>query len=95
MKKFIIVVVLFALFATFFTAYAEIYPQTFVVDLINYEQNFTILVDFNDNEWVWEGIEDFNCGDIVAAIMEECGTPTIYDDKIVMIKYTGYIEGWQ
>lgn len=76
-------------------ASAEQYPQTFVVDLVNYEQDFMVLVDFNGNEWIWNGIEDFDCGDIVAAIMEERGTPTIYDDKIVMIRYAGYIEGWE
>jgi hypothetical protein len=53
-----------------------------------------ILVDFNGNEWMYEGVEDFDCGDIVAAIMEERGTPTIYDDEIVMIRYAGYMEGW-
>lgn len=95
MKKFIIVVVLFTLSATFFTAYAEIYPQTFVVDLVNHEQNYMVLVDFNGDEWIWEDVEDFDCGDIVAAIMEECGTPTVYDDKIIKIRYAGYMEGWE
>ena len=97
MKKFVIiwcVVVAFAILMGI-VACAEIYPQTFVVDLVNHEQNFMVLVDFNGNEWVYNGVEDFDCGDIVAAIMEECGTPTIYDDEIVMIRYVGYMEGWQ
>lgn len=97
MKKFVIiwcVVVAFAILMGI-GACAEIYPQTFVVDLVNHEQDFMVLVDFNGNEWVYNGVEDFDCGDIVAAIMEECGTPTIYDDEIVMIKYVGYMEGWE
>ena len=98
MKKFVIVwcivVACAILMGIVACASAEQYPQAFVVDLINYEQDFMVLVDFNGNEWIWQGIEDFDCGDIVAAIMEERGTPTIYDDEIVMIRYAGYMEGW-
>lgn len=95
MKRILTIMILFTLLVTFPIARAETYPQTFVVDLVNHEQNYMVLVDFNGNEWIWEGIEDFNCGDIVAAIMEERGTPTIYDDEIVKIRYTGYMEGWE
>lgn len=99
MKKFVIVwsivVACAILMGIMACASAEQYPQTFVVDRINHNQNYMILMDFNGNEWVYEDVEDFDCGDIVAAIMEECGTPTIYDDKIVMIRYAGYMEGWE
>ena len=99
MKKFIIVwsivIAIAILMGIVACASAEIYPQTFVVDLVNHEQNYMVLVDYNGNEWIYEGVEDFNCGDIVAAIMEERGTPTIYDDEIVMIRYAGYMEGWE
>jgi hypothetical protein len=99
MKKFAIVwsvvVALAILLGVAACANAETYPQTFVVDSVNHEQNYMVLVDFNGNEWIWEGVEDFDRGDIVAAIMEERGTPTIYDDEIVKIRYTGYMEGWE
>ena len=95
MKRILTIMILFTLLITFPVTYAETYPQTFVVDLVNHEQNYIVLVDFNGNEWIWEGVEDFDCGDIVAAIMEERGTPTIYDDEIVKIQYTGYMEGWE
>ena len=99
MKKFTvvwsIVIAIAILMGIAACASAEQYPQTFVVDLVNHEQDFMILIDFNGNEWIWNGVEDFNCGDIVAAIMEECGTPTIYDDEIVIIRYAGYMEGWK
>ncbi len=99
MKKFAIVwsvvIAIAILMGVVACASAEIYPQTFVVDLVNHEQNYMVLVDYNGNEWIWEGVEDFDCGDIVAAIMEERGTPTIYDDEIVIIRYTGYMEGWE
>lgn len=97
MKRFAIVWCVIVAFAIFMgvVACAEIYPQTFVVDLVNHEQDFMVLVDFNGNEWIYDGVEDFNCGDIVATIMEERGTPTIYDDAIVIIQYAGYIKDWQ
>ena len=65
-----------------------------MVELVNHEQDFMVLVDYNGNEWIYEGVEDFDCGDIVAAIMEERGTPTIYDDEIIMIRYAGYMKDW-
>ena len=99
MKKFAIVwsivIAIAILMGIAACASAEQYPQTFVVDLVNYEQDFMVLIDFNGNEWIYKGIEDFSCGDIVAAIMEECGTATIYDDEIVKIRYAGYMEGWK
>ena len=99
MKKFVIiwsiVIALAILMGVVACASAETYPQTFVVDLVNHEQNYMVLIDFNGNEWIWESVEDFDCGDIIAAIMEERGTPTIYDDEIVKIRYAGYMEGWE
>lgn len=99
MKKFVIiwsvVVACAILMGIVACASAEQYPQTFVVDRVNREQNYMVLIDFNGNEWIYENVEDFDCGDIVAAIMEERGTPTIYDDEIVMIRYAGYMEGWE
>jgi len=99
MKKFVVVwsviVAIAILMGIAACASAEQYPQTFVVDRINREQNYMILIDFNGNEWIYENVEDFDCGDIVAVIMEERGTPTIYDDEIVKIRYTGYMEGWE
>ena len=76
-------------------ASAEIYPQTFVVGGMNYEHDWLFLVDYNENEWVYEGIEDFGIGDIIAAIMDDCDTADIYDDEIVKIQYAGYMEGWE
>ena len=99
MKKFAIVwsvvVALAILMGIAACASAETYPQTFVVDSVNHEQNYMVLIDFNGNEWIWEDVEDFDRGDIVAAIMEERGTSTIYDDEIVMIRYAGYMESWE
>lgn len=91
MKKFFAIVTLFVLLTV--SASAEIYPQTFVVSDI--EDDVLVLVDYNENEWIWEGAEDYAIGDIVAAIMDDNNTITIYDDAIVTLRYAGYMEGWE
>lgn len=91
MKKFFAIVTLFVLLSV--SASAEIYPQTFVVS--NIENDVIVLVDYNENEWIWEGAEDYTIGDIVAAIMDDNNTITIYDDAIVTLRYAGYMEGWE
>lgn len=95
MKKFIAIVALFVMVFAFSTARAEIYPQTFFVNDIDHAQDMLILIDFNGNEWLWSGIEDYEKGDIIAAIMEDNGTEIIYDDIIINIRYSGYIENWE
>jgi len=90
MKKFFAIITLFVFLAM--SASAEIYPQTFVVSDI--EDDVLVLVDYNENEWIWEGAEDYTIGDIVAAIMDDNDTITIYDDAIVTLRYAGYMEGW-
>jgi len=95
MKKFVAVIALFALVITFSTACAEIYPQTFIVSATDTTQDALVLIDGTGNEWVWYGIEDYEVGDIVAAIMDDNGTEIIYDDAIITMRYTGYAEGWE
>ena len=68
------------------------YPQTFVVTEVDYEADTITLEDFSGNTWTWEGAEDWMQGDIAAAIMNDNGTPTIYDDEIKQLKYCGYLE---
>lgn len=91
MKKFFAIITLFVLLTV--SASAEIYPQTFVVSDI--EDDVLILVDYNENEWIWEGAEDYAIGDIVAAIMDDNNTIIIHDDAIITLRYAGYMEGWE
>lgn len=91
MKKFFVIITLFVLLTV--SASAEIYPQTFVVSDI--EDDVLVLIDYNENEWIWEGAEDYAIGDIVAAIMDDNDTITIYDDVIITLRYAGYMEGWE
>lgn len=94
MKKFVAMMVL-CIIMICSVASAEIYPQAFVVSEVNYEENTILLVDYNGEGWLWKGIEDYEVGDIIAAIMDDNETETIYDDIIIIIQYAGYMEGWE
>lgn len=95
MKKIVAIIALFALIVAFSTACAEMYPQAFIVSATDTAQDALVLVDSVGNEWVWFDIEDYAVGDIVAAIMDDNGTEIIYDDAIITMRYTGYVEGWE
>lgn len=69
------------------------YPTCGII-VENDERSETVTVeDFNGNHWQFNGVEDWLVGDIVSMIMSDNGTPdSIYDDEIVMVKYSGYRE---
>ena len=73
----------------------EIYPRTMIVDEINAETNTVILVDSVGYEWEFEGVEDWEVGDICSCIMNTNGTENIGDDIIVDTKYNGRIEDFK
>lgn len=93
MKKFVAVIILFAILT--FSASAEIYPQTFVVSDVDYSTDTMVLTDYNGFEWIYEGVEDLFIGDIISAIMEDNNTDIIFDDEIIKIRYASYMEGWE
>ena len=98
MKKFFLiwcaVMVAAILMGVVACASAETYPQTFVVIDTDYTNDVLVMMDFNGNVWEWEGVEDWDCGDVGSAIMEDNDTPIIYDDAIIDILYTGLFDGW-
>lgn len=70
----------------------QLYPKAFIVSACDPDSDRVFLTDTNNNEWAILGVEDWSEGDIAAAIMNDSGTPdSIYDDKIVEIRYSGYL----
>lgn len=69
-----------------------LYPHTAVVSEVNYTENIVTVEDFNGNLWEFSETDDWSKGDIVSMIMDTKGTDSIYDDEIVSVKYSGYIE---
>ena len=70
----------------------SIYPQTFIVTEVCYEDDIEVLEDFTGNIWECAGCEDWAKGDIASAIMSNNGTDEMYDDVILSLKYSGYVN---
>ena len=70
-------------------AWAEQYPSTFIVDRLNYNNDVVVFTDFNiGDQWLWQGIEDWQVADVAAVIMDDMNTPdNIYDDAIIKAYY--------
>ena len=66
------------------------YPTCGTIISVNYETDVAVFEDHNEFRWGFKGVEDYLVGDIVAVIMNDQGTETIFDDQIVKIRYCGY-----
>lgn len=74
-------------------AKVNIYAETFIVsETIG---NKVVLTDFNGMQWAFYDTDgdDWHAGDIASCIMSDNGTEIIFDDQILSIKYSGYLEG--
>lgn len=94
MKKAIMAMVIMIIVSVTIGTYAEQYPTTMIVNELDYDENMVVCIDFNGNEWAFEEIEDWCIGDIASMIMDDMGTELIYDDTIIMVRYSGYVEGF-
>lgn len=70
---------------------ANLYPTCGIVTECNIELDIVTFADFSGNLWSFNGVGDWIEGDRVAAIMNDNGTPVIYDDEIVSVKYCGWV----
>lgn len=71
----------------------EIYATTTVVVEINEQDDLVACEDCNGNVWTFYGVEDWQEGDFATLTMDTCGTADIYDDEIVVARYSGNVEG--
>jgi hypothetical protein len=67
------------------------YPLTALVVDFNEEEDIVICEDYAGNIWKFEGIEDWMEGDLVSMLMDSKGTPLIFDDEILLVRYSGWI----
>lgn len=72
----------------------NLYPTTAVVYELDRENDLVTVEDVNGNLWQFEGCEDWDINDICSMLMDDCGTASIYDDEIVMVRYSGTTEGF-
>ena len=68
------------------------YPELFIVEEVNEEENYVILETLSGNQFKWNNAGDWQIGDLASAIMNSQGTETVKDDEIIMLQYSGYID---
>ena len=71
---------------------SHVYPLSGIVVAVIPENDIIVIQDYNGNMWEWSGIEDWYEGDIAAMIMYDNYTESIYDDEIIDIMYSGWIQ---
>lgn len=71
-------------------AQATEYPTVFQVEAVKAKE--MELVDSTGNIWISKDPEDWQKGDLAAAIMDDRGTESIYDDSIVSLRYVGVVD---
>lgn len=97
MKKAMAILVLVSLLLACFPACAmnidNLYPMTAVVTDFDFDNDLVIVTDWEGFDWIFEGIEDWQIGDICSMIMFDNNTyEYVEDDIIVKIVYAGFME---
>lgn len=70
------------------------YPLTTVVVETREKTNEVVCLDFNGNEWIFVGIEDWFVGDFATLTMNTKGTEeSVYDDEVIQARYSGWLNG--
>lgn len=71
------------------------YGMTAIVTNISRPLDCVTIEDCNGNLWQFDGVEDYEIGDICSCVMSNNNTEdTIIDDTIVSVQYGGHFEGW-
>lgn len=70
-----------------------LYPLAVKVESIDREADVVKCIDGAGNVWEFFGCEDWQEGDFAALLMNDKGTPSIYDDEIITARYAGVFEG--
>lgn len=69
----------------------NLYPHATVVFEVDDVGDCVYASDYNGEVWMFYGAEDWMIGDIVAMIIDDCGTPEVAGDKIVSVRCCGSI----
>ena len=70
-----------------------LYPLAVKVETVDREADVVECIDGAGNVWEFFGCEDWQEGDFAALLMNDKGTPSIYDDEIITARYAGTFEG--
>lgn len=69
---------------------AGFYPLTALVVETDEAADTVFVEDYAGNLWSFEGVEDWFVGDFASLLMNDMGTPLIFDDEIVAVRYAGH-----
>lgn len=82
-----VVVVVLVLLTLTYLFLSSCYPRYGKIIAVEYDYDDIIVEDLAGLVWVWNGVEDWACGDDVAMIMWNRFTPNnIYDDVILKLR---------
>lgn len=90
MVKKVLIGVCVLLLALALTCGAETYSLTTIIVSLDYITDEVVAMDFNGNEWVFYGCEDWCLMDVCSLTMDDNDTLLIYDDVIVNYRYSGW-----
>jgi len=68
----------------------QFYALTCKVVEIDKEHDTVTMEDSTGHRWEFYGTEDWEINDCVSAMMDDCGTDSIFDDKIVSARYSSW-----
>lgn len=72
------------------TVAVENYAMTAIVIKTDRNSDIVTIKDANGNEWQFTGVEDWEVNDCASLIMCDNGTPQIFDDIIVSVRYNSW-----
>lgn len=70
---------------------SHIYPSCGVVRSVNRAMDCVVVEDGAGLCWAFYGVEDYDVGDVVAMTMEDMGTESVYDDRVIDALYGGVL----
>ncbi len=73
------------------TTNCERYALTTYVVEVDRDNDIVTCEDYNGNLWEFYGCEDWEVGDCASLLMNDQGTPSIYDDAIEDTHYSAWI----
>lgn len=71
-------------------ARSGLYATTAKVIAVDYETDTITVEDGGGRAWAFYGAEDWYAGDCASLVMDDAGTPEVYDDIIVSARYSGW-----
>ena len=72
-----------------------VYSQTYAVVGVDRVSDTVFIESAGGMVFAFEGVEDYDVGDLVSCIMWTSGTPEVFDDVIMSVRYSGTPEMFQ